>query len=118
MIYNLIKAIPAKGINWAEFNAELLRQLFDARRNKTHLMYGLGEWCRAKGVRQMRQAAVEIAVQLADEKSVHVYHEQPSEETLAWGGFLSSTTHVYNRADEREAAIEGIKALIAQFQAA
>lgn len=115
--YEIIKALPGKGTNWKRlvdalvnhYSAEYIRVNGCAERWTVNT---LDMWNKAKGVREMRTAAMEaanFAVGLVDRRAVHI---PASEETLSCGGFLGGETVIVREHEAEAEAIARIKEII------
>ena len=97
--YEIIKAIPGKGYNWTGFCAALRERYMatyaEAHKGATPWPSNTTDvWDAAKGIRDMRTAAMEMACSIVHTKSTHATFIPPSPETLSWGGFLGGETVV------------------------
>ena len=111
----MIKAIPAKALNWAGFNEFMLSKQIEAATAKRHLTYE-GEYreLMAGGMRQQREAAYRLAVNYVHSASIRISHHAPSEESIAWGETYG-TTNVWTCAEAEEAATAEVAGFLAQF---
>lgn len=109
--YNAIKAIPAKGFDWAGFSAALRSKVVaaDAACERT-----LAEWDSAKGMRAVRTAAMEMAAFYVDKVSKRVNRIAPSAESKAWDSFEGGHHDVWNDEAAADAATAEVLELIAQ----
>jgi len=88
--YEMIKAIPAKGFDWTGFNAALRAEyvaLVGRNIGAWCVQHVLTEWDAAKGVRQMRSAAMEMACSIVSRKATRVNIIAPSQESAMWDSF-------------------------------
>ena len=122
--YELIKKLPAKGFDWTGFVAELRSQAMakwqkgkDGRYAYCHEMT-LAEWDAAKGLRQIREAAMQMACGIVSSKATRKAVIPPSEETLSWGGFLGGSIEVWTDEVAVDAATAEIHDLANKFKAA
>lgn len=111
--YEMIKAIPAKGFDWVGFVAALRKKVVAAK------AYGfqdtLDGWDAAKGTRQVRIAAMEMANFYVDKVSKRQNVIAPSDETRAFDSFEGGHHDVWNDADAAEKATQEIVELIKKF---
>lgn len=118
--YEMIKALPAK-FDWTSFNAAL-RAIYveQAGRNVASwsAQHALAEWDAAKGVRQMRGAAMEMACSIVSRKATRSFRSAPTAETLAFDSFEGGMCEVWTDAGAEEAATQEIADLIAERRAA
>ena len=117
-IYPTIKAIDAKALDWqAAFTAMKARYVesLGGKVAYCHEM-ALAEWDAVKGVGGKRLALVQMAVGLAHKASICSHFQQPSEETLAWGGFLGGTHLVWTNEEAAEQATGELLAFIMTFK--
>lgn len=117
-IYPAVKAIPAKALNWqAAFIAMRARYVASLEGKVAYCHeLALAEWDAAKGVGGRRLAIVQIAVSLADASSKRSHRQEPSSETLAWGGFLGGGIEVWNDADAADQATAELLTFIDTFR--
>ena len=115
--YDLIKALPGKGTDW--------RGLVDALSARYVTQYAAlndgeapwpnnttDEWASAKGVRELRHAAMYAATMITDDKSRRSSFIPPSPETLSWGGFLGGESVVWRDDAAYSEAVEECAAII------
>jgi hypothetical protein len=114
----IIKALPAKGTPW--------RPLVDTLRDHYLAAYAdrhngatpwppttIDEWDGAKGVRELRQAAMMIATCFVHLRAVRSSFIPASPETVSWGGgLLGGDMVVYTDRDAEEAATQEVVAII------
>lgn len=113
--YEIIRQIPAKGFNWTGFNAALRSEYVSIREATNRTLDALPEWDAAKGIRQIRNAAMEMACEIVFMKATQSKFIAPSNETLAWGGCLGGEVAVWTDEDRKEAATQAIAALAKSF---
>ena len=114
--YQAIKALPAKGFDWAGFNAALLERVETICLMNKRTLLSAPEWRAATGLRQMRTAAMEMAARIVSELATRSARLAPSEETLAWGGFLGGSVEVWTDKAAEDAAIVEIVRLSQAFR--
>ena len=118
--YEMIRALPAKGFNWTGFNAAL-RAEYVAIVGRNVEAYcvrrSLNEWDAAKGVRQMRGAAMEMACSIVSHKATRSNIIAPSEESRMWDSFEGGHHDVWTDADAEESATAEVAGLIKTFAA-
>jgi hypothetical protein len=116
--YEMIKALPGKGTDWRRLASDLRDHyvsLYTANHGVAPWGGGsLAQWDAAKGVRELRQAAMEAACFAVDEASRRSAFIAPSPETLEWGGFLGGSTEVWTDQDAERAATAEIAGIIAR----
>ena len=119
-IYPTIKAIPAKAFDWkAAFEA--MRARYVASFNGkipycSEMAIAEDDAAAASGLHGKRDAIVHMAVSLASAASTRSHYQAPSEETLAWGGFLSGTNLVWTDAEAAEVVTEELLAFVNSFR--
>lgn len=110
--YEIIKALPGKGTDWAGFQAALRTLMVgEYIRPETE-----ARWAE-KGIRAARGAAMEMATIIVHRASVRSTFIAPSPETLSWGGFLGGETVVFRDGEAAEQATHEIAKLAARFGA-
>lgn len=117
--YEMIKAIPAKGFDWAGFNAALRAEyvvLVGRNIGAWCVQHVLTEWDAAKGVRQMRGAAMEMACSIVSRKATRVNIIAPSQESAMWDSFEGGHRDVWTDIAAEEAATQEVAKLIVKFQ--
>ena len=116
--YEMIRALPGKGTNWTALVAALTNNYLSvyAEKNGGQTPWKrntIDVWNAAKGVRELRTAAMEAANFAVSEMSQRSTFQSPSPETLAWGGFLGGSTLVWTDDDAEAQATVKIAAIIA-----
>ena len=113
--YDIIRAIPAKGFDWAGFITELRAAYVSncVEHNKTQAC--LTDIDGAKGIRATRDAAYVTANCMVSHCSTSVRFIPPSPETLDWGGFLGGEHVVLTNKDREAEATARIAAMVAKF---
>lgn len=111
--YEMIRALPAKGFDWAGFTAALRAKVVAAGAAMDFTLEG---WDAAKGMREIRTAAMEMANFYADKVSKRVNIIAPSPESRAWDSFEGGHHDVWNDADAMEAATQEVAELIASHR--
>lgn len=84
--YEMIKALPGKTFNWTALISglrEMHGQEFYAE---------LEDIAASKGIRNAREAAMRMAVEIVLTRAVSGRFIPPSPETLSWGGLLGGET--------------------------
>jgi hypothetical protein len=118
--YEMIKALPAK-FDWTGFNTTL-RAEYVALVGRNVEAYcvreALAGWDAAKGVRQMRGAAMEMACSIVSRKATRSFRSAPTAETLAFDSFEGGVCEVWTDAEAEAAATQEIAELIAERRAA
>jgi hypothetical protein len=117
--YEMIKALPGKGTNWTKLNAALREHylaIYAAKHNDAvpYEKTSTDVWDAAKGIRELRTAAMEMANSAVFEASIRNSFQGPSEETLSWGGFLGGSNLVWHDEEDDEQATAEIARIIAQ----
>lgn len=111
--YEMIRTLPAKGFDWATFNATLRSKVVAANAAMPHTLEG---WDAAKGMREIRTAAMEMANFYVDKVSKRVNIIAPSQESAAWDSFEGGHHDVWNDAGATEAATSEIAEIITSFR--
>ena len=116
--YEMIRALPGKGTNWPALVAALTNHYLAvyAAKNDGAQPWGktsVDVWTVAKGIRELRRAAMEAASFAVDEMSRRSSCHAPSPETLSWGGFLGGSTLVWTDEDAQAEATAQVAAIIA-----
>lgn len=117
--YEMIKALPGKGTNWARLNAALRSHylaVYAAKHNGAAPWAGntTDAWDAAKGIGQLRTAAMEMANCAVHCSATRSSFSAPSQETLSWGGFLGGEVLVWNDNEAEAAAVAEIEAIIGE----
>jgi hypothetical protein len=112
--YEIIRDIPAKGFDWAGFNAALRALVVEA--NAAPHEDTFAEWDSAKGMRAIRIAAMEMANLYAFKVSSRQHIIPPSDESKMWDSFEGGHNLIWNDAAALEAAAQEIAALAAKFR--
>lgn len=113
--YELIRALPAKGFDWAGFNAALRAEYVAlAGRNveSWSAKHSLAGWDAANGMRAVRTAAMEMACSIVSDKARRSFRSAPTAETLAFDSFEGGMCEVWTDAEAEEAATAEIAKLI------
>ena len=114
--YEMIKALPGKGTDWRALvdalSANYVTVYTAAKNQAPWAATSTDEWAAAKGVRQLREAAMQAA-----SWAVHAHAQRsnflpPSEETLSWGGFMGGETVVWADDTAEAEAIEAVRKII------
>jgi len=116
--YEIIKALPAKGYNWAGFTTALRARYVESCDAKNRDAGYLPECDAALStlrVRECREICMRMATIIVDHGAVSSRFIPPSEETLAWGGFLSGETVVLRDGAADEILTEEVRALAQKF---
>lgn len=117
--YEMIKSLPAKGFDWTGFNAALRAQYVElAGRNVASwsAQHALQRWDAAKGMREVRTAAMEMANSIVSDKSRRSNIIPPSQESAAWDSFEGGHHDVWTDADALDTATQEITHLAATFR--
>ena len=112
--YEMIKALPAKGFNWAGFKKALRAKVIDVK--AFGFMDTLTEWDNAEGMRQVRTAAMEMANFYVMKVSQRSNIIAPSTESKVWDSFEGGHHDVRNDAEAIEKATEEVAELIKKFR--
>lgn len=115
--YEMIRAIPAKGFDWIGFCAALRTQYVElAGRNIGAWIYqnALAQWDAAKGMREVRTAAMEMACSIVSDKARRQNIIAPSQESQAWDSFEGGHNDVWTDAEALEAATQEVAELISR----
>lgn len=118
--YEMIKAIPAKGFDWTGFNAALRAEyvtLVGRNIGAWCVQHVLTEWDAAKGVRQMRGAAMEMACSIVSRKATRVNIIVPSQESAMWDSFEGGHHDVWTDSEAEESATAEVAAMIERYRA-
>lgn len=115
--YEMIRALPGKSTNWVKL-VGTLRGHYLAAYALAH--NGAAPWAgnttdiwdAAKGVRELRTAAMEMASFTVHAASIRSSFQAPSEETLSWGGFLGGSNLVWMDDDAAAQATAEIASII------
>lgn len=111
--YNMIRALPAKGFDWTGFCAALRARVVAANAAQSFTLEG---WDAAKGMREIRTAAMEMANFYVDKVSKRVNIIAPSAESKAWDSFEGGHHDVWNDATATENATQEVADLVKSFQ--
>ena len=111
--YQMNKAIPAKGFDWAGFNAALRCKVVSVN---AAMPQTIEEWDNAKGMRAIRTAAMEMAAFYVDKVSKRQNIIAPSDESKAWDSFEGGHNDVWNDEDAANEATKEIDKLIYQYE--
>lgn len=117
--YEMIRALPAKSFNWSAFNAALRAEyvtLVGRNIGAYCIQQALAEWDAAKGVRQMRGAAMEMACSIVSRKATRQNIIAPSQESAAWDSFEGGHNDVWTDAEAMESATQEVVELITKFK--
>lgn len=119
--YEMIKALPGKGANWqALVNAlrDHYLSIYASKYNgKSPWPVNTTDiWNAAKGVRQLRESAMQAANYAVDEESSRSSFIPPSPETLQWGGFLGGEGLVWTDEGAEAEATARIAKIIESFR--
>jgi len=117
--YEMIKALPAKGFDWVGFNAALRAQFVElCGRNVAAWCHqnALQNWDAAKGMREVRTAAMEMACSIVSDKSRCSFRSTPTSETLAFDSFEGGQNEVWTDKEAEENATMEIAELIKRFK--
>jgi hypothetical protein len=113
--YEMIRALPAKGFNWTGFSAAL-RTEWVALQGRNIASWSaqntLQRWDTARGMREVRTAAMEMANFIVSDKSRRVSRIAPSSESRMWDSFEGGHTDVWTDAGAEAAATQEIAELI------
>lgn len=107
--YQMIKALPAKGFNWTGFTAALRSKVIAANAAMPHTLEG---WDGAKGMREVRTAAMEMAAFYVSRVSSRSHIIPPSDESRVWDSFEGGHHCHWTDRDADEAATNEIAQLI------
>ena len=116
--YETIKNLPAKGFDWKGFVSELRSQYVawcEENRRIPAYLPEIDPMIEKGGIRNMREVAMWLAAAIVDFNSKRVHRQEPSQQTLAEGGFLGGEILVWNDADAEEIATAEIHALSQAF---
>lgn len=107
--YEMIRAIPAKGFDWTGFNAALRAKVvsINAAMDDT-----LAAWDNAKGMREIRTAAMEMANFYVTKVAQRQHIIAPSDESRAWDSFEGGHNDVWTDAAALENATDEVAKLI------
>lgn len=111
--YEMIRSIPAKSMNWSALASELT-EMFVSMRKASGKIYErtLADWADLTP----RRVSMEASILVIDMMSREVAHIPPTEETLAWGGFLGGSTEVWTNSEKEAAALEMLAGLLAKHR--
>jgi len=113
--YEMIRALPAKGFDWTGFNTALRAQ-WVALQGRNIASWSsqntLQGWDAAKGMREVRTAAMEMANFIISDKSRRVSRIAPSSESRMWDSFEGGHVDVWTDADAETVATQEIAELI------
>jgi len=118
--YETIKKLPAKGFNWKGFVAELRAQYIawcEQKRRVPAYLPEIDPMIAKGGIRNLRTVAMWLAAAIVDFKSKNVHRQEPSQQTLAEGGFLGGEILVWTDRSAEEFATADIADLAASFAA-
>lgn len=107
--YEMIRAIPATGLDWTGFCLALRAKVVAANAAQSFTLEG---WDAAKGMREIRTAAMEMANFYVDKVSKRSNIIAPSAESKAWDSFEGGHHDVWNDATAAESATQEIGELI------
>jgi hypothetical protein len=117
--YEMIRALPAKGFDWTGFNAAL-RAIYVEQTGRNIASWiaqnSLAGWDAAKGMREVRTAAMEMACCIVGNKSRRQNIIAPSQESAAWDSFEGGHNDVWTDAQAEEAATQEVATLAASFR--
>lgn len=113
--YEMIRALPGKGFDWAGFNAALRAKVVAANAAMPDTLVG---WDAAKGMRQVRIAAMEMACFYVSKVSQRSNIIAPSSESRMWDSFEGGHHDVWTDASAEEAATAEVAAIIASYREA
>ena len=115
-IWNEVKKLPAKGYNWEGLIGAIKARYFAECAERRHVnRWEETEAEIATGMRGKRLAVTAQLVGFVHGAAIRVARQAPTEETLAWGGFLGGEVLVWTCKEAEEAATVEALALIAQF---
>jgi len=107
--YEMIRRLPAKGFDWASFNAALRAKVVSVNGAMADT---LAAWDSAKGMRATRSAAMEMACFYVSKAAQRSNIIAPSEESRAWDSFEGGHIDVWTDAEAEEAATAEVAKLI------
>jgi hypothetical protein len=112
--YETIRALPAKGFDWTGFNAALRAKVVAIK------AFGFPEtlegWDAAKGIREIRRAAMEMAAFYVDKVSKRQHVIAPSDESKMWDSFEGGHNIVWTDQASDEKASREIADLAKSFR--
>jgi hypothetical protein len=111
--YEMIRAIPAKGFDWVGFCTALRTKVVTANAAQAFTLEG---WDAAKGMREIRTAAMEMAAFYVDKVSKRSNTIAPSTESRTWDSFEGGHHDVWNDAAASEQATQEVAELVKCFQ--
>jgi hypothetical protein len=111
--YETIRAIPAKGFDWTGFCAALRAKVVAADAAQAFTLEG---WDAAKGMREIRVAAMEMACFYVSKVSQRSNIIAPSQESRTWDSFEGGHHDVWNDAGTVEAATQEVAELVKCFR--
>ena len=115
--YETIKSLPGKSTNWRGLVDALVANylaVYAAAHNgkSPYAPHTTDEWAAAKGVRQLRDAAMQVACSTVHALSIRSSFIPPSPETLQWGGFLGGEALSWTDRDAEEQATAAVISII------
>jgi hypothetical protein len=114
--YEIIKALPGKTTNWRTLVDALSANYVAAYASKygaaPYAPHTTDEWAAARTTRELRFAAMCAANCYVGFMAQQSKFIPPSDETLAWGGFLGGETVVWNDRDAEASAINAVRQII------
>ncbi len=116
--YEMLHALEGSTTNWNRLNAALTEnflKVYAGAHDGAEPWPGdtTDVWPKARGVRALRTAAMEIAQATVLAASTRCSLQGPSPETLSWGGFLGGTSLVWSDHEDERAATAVIAEIIA-----
>lgn len=117
--YEMIKAVPAKGFDWMGFNATLRGIYVEmAGRNIESWIAqeALKRWDGAKGMREIRASAMEMASNIVSDRSRRCSRIAPSQESQTWDSFEGGHIDVWTDQEAEAAETQKIAGMIANFK--
>ena len=113
--YEMIRSIPAKTMNWKSLASELTEMFVSMRKDRCKpYERTVADW----SALTPRRVTMEASVLIVDMLSREVAHIPPTEETLAWGGFLGGSTEVWTNSEKEDAALEMLAGILAKHRKA
>ena len=111
--YEMVRALPAKGFDWNGFCSVMTAKAVavGAANERT-----VAEWAAAKGMRQVRVAAMEMANFYVSQVARRSFRSAPTDESRMWDSFEGGHHEVWTDADALEAATKEVAALIDTFR--
>jgi len=110
--YEMIRSLHAKGFNWAGFITALRAKVVSVNAAMPHT---LADWDAAKGMREIRVVAMEMANFYVDKISKRNHIIAPSDESKAWDSFEGGHHGVWNDRDTVESATRQIAELVKTY---